>query len=109
GILAGVVSPKRGEFAWRTAFVAGLVAGGVAMFAVRPDLFSYTLQRSWWAVVLAGVLVGVGSRLGSGCTSGHGVCGVSRASRRSLVSGAVFMLTGILVVFFVLRVLGGAL
>src|SRR5690606_37872318 len=107
--LAGVVSPQRREFAWRAVFIAGLLAGGLVMFVLRPELFSYTLQRSWWAVALAGALVGVGSRLGSGCTSGHGVCGLSRTSRRSFASVAVFMATGILVGFLVQRLWGGGI
>ncbi len=109
GIWAGVVVPRRGEFAWRAVFVAGLVVGGVLIHLVRPDLMTYTLSRSWWAVALAGVLVGVGSRVGSGCTSGHGVCGLSRGSQRSLVSVATFMTTGVLVVYVVQRLFGGVL
>lgn len=109
GIFGGLVTPQRHELAWRAAFVAGLLAGGAVMFALRPELFSYTLQRSWWAVALAGALVGVGSRLGSGCTSGHGVCGLSRTSGRSLVSVIVFMSMAVLVVFVIQRAFGGAL
>ncbi|MGM0575439.1 MAG: YeeE/YedE family protein [Myxococcota bacterium] len=97
GILGGLLKGARGSDArWRGAFVGGLVAGGLVMAALRPDLFANDLGRSLPFVVVAGLLVGFGTRLGSGCTSGHGVCGISRLSPRSLVATLAFMATGLL-------------
>lgn len=108
GIFGGVVaSPKVGDVAWRVAFLLGLVAGGVAMYVAAPALFAVPLDRSLVVVVVAGLLVGLGARIGQGCTSGHGVCGVSWLSTRSIVATATFMATGALTVFVVRHALGG--
>jgi uncharacterized membrane protein YedE/YeeE len=98
GIVGGLLRPVRGDVGWRAAFVAGLVAAPLAWLAVAaaPRLH----------VAAAGLLVGVGTRLGSGCTSGHGVCGISRGSLRSLAATATFMAAGFAVVFVVRHVLG---
>ncbi len=109
GIFGGVLVPHKEEFGWRLAFVAGLVLGGVAMLALNPDLIVYDLQRSSLAVVLGGLLVGFGTRLGNGCTSGHGVCGLSRLSTRSFASVLTFMAVGALVVYVVRTAFGGVL
>jgi uncharacterized membrane protein YedE/YeeE len=109
GIFGGVVVPHKEEFGWRLAFVAGLVLGGVAMLALNPDLIVYDLQRSSLVVVLGGLLVGFGTRLGNGCTSGHGVCGLSRLSTRSFASVLTFMAVGALVVYVVRTAFGGVL
>jgi uncharacterized protein len=87
------------EFAGRLAFVAGLVAAPVVVFAVTGRLPAQTIQASAAILVLAGFLVGFGSVWGNGCTSGHGVCGLSRLSMRSLVATITFMATGIATVF----------
>jgi len=97
GILGGLLDPKEGENAWRAAFVAGLVLAGLGGVLVYPAAFASHLERSPALLALGGLLVGFGSRLGNGCTSGHGVCGLSRASPRSLASVATFMATGALV------------
>src|SRR5262249_33599541 len=78
GIVAGVLPPQREDARWRIAFLVGLALGGLLMAALRPDWFQMRVERSTGAIVLAGVLVGFGTRLGNGCTSGHGVCGLSR-------------------------------
>ena len=109
GIFRGVLEPQEGEFRWRALFVGGLVAGGAIMVALTPDLFAITIERSWIAVAAAGLLVGFGTRLGNGCTSGHGVCGLSRFSARSLVATLSFMATGAITVFVINHVLGGTL
>jgi hypothetical protein len=110
GILGRIVAPDAGgDVGWRVAFLAGLVAGGGAMYFASPPLFEVAVERSWMAVAAAGLLVGFGTRLGSGCTSGHGVCGIGRASPRSLVSVLTFVAVGALVVFLVRTVLGGSL
>jgi hypothetical protein len=109
GILEGVVRPSgRDETPWRAAFLAGLVAGGAAFGALVPGGFEIGILRSPAALVLAGLLVGFGTRLGSGCTSGHGVCGMSRLSPRSILATLVFMATGAVTVFVVNRLLGGS-
>lgn len=107
GIFEGVVLPKGDTFSWKAAFIGGLVVGGVGMTFVTPDLFAVEIQRSTVAFIAAGVLVGFGTRLGNGCTSGHGVCGLSRFSRRSLVATLSFMFAGAVTVYIVQHVLGG--
>jgi uncharacterized membrane protein YedE/YeeE len=109
GILRGVLEPTQGDVSWRVAFIGGLVAGGTALVAVSPELFAVTIDRSVWAIIAAGLLVGFGTRLGNGCTSGHGVCGLSRLSARSMLATASFMATGAITVYIVNHLLGGAL
>lgn len=101
----------RGDGAYRGAFLAGLVAAGVGLRVVYPAAFASTLGGGAGAVTiglvaLAGVLVGYGTRLGNGCTSGHGVCGLSRFSKRSLVATMTFMATGGMTVFVIRHLLG---
>lgn len=93
GVVGGLLRPARGDIAWRAAFVVGLVAAPVvyALFAAGPAL---QIDASYAMLVIAGLLVGIGTRYGAGCTSGHGVCGISRLSPRSLVATAVFMAAG---------------
>ncbi|MBX3272660.1 MAG: YeeE/YedE family protein [Sandaracinaceae bacterium] len=107
GILAGAVAPS-GDAGWRWAFLGGLVAGGLATFLVAPELFAVDYDRTLPMVIAAGVIVGVGTRIGSGCTSGHGVCGLSRLSARSMVATVTFMATGALTVLAVRLLMGGA-
>ncbi len=95
GVLGSLLPPVPSDRGWRIAFVVGLLAAGVVAAAVAPSAVGASV-RSSTAVVIAGVLVGFGTRLGSGCTSGHGVCGLSRLSPRSMVAVAVFMTTGAL-------------
>lgn len=110
GIAGGLLAPAgAGDRAWRLLFLAGLVAGGLIVAAVEPSRLAWTVPRTWPALVVAGVLVGVGTSLANGCTSGHGVCGVGRLSPRSIVATAVFTLTGVLTVAVVRHVFGGRL
>ncbi|ACY14888.1 YeeE/YedE family protein [Haliangium ochraceum] len=110
GITGGLMHrPPPGDIAWRVAFVAGLVGTGALLGLLWPSAFHMTLQRSPALLVVAGLLVGFGTRLGNGCTSGHGVCGISRLSPRSMVATATFMATGALTVFAVRVWFGGAL
>jgi uncharacterized protein len=96
GIMAGLLTPRRGDIGWRAAFLLGLlIAGGVAAWLAPERLGSS--PRGSLLLVLAGLLVGTGTRLGGGCTSGHGVCGISRLSSRSIVATALFVATGIAV------------
>lgn len=107
GILGGVLLPKSGEVSWRAVFLAGLVAGGFLLRIIYPSAFPAEASGSLPVIAAAGLLVGFGTRLGSGCTSGHGVCGLSRLSARSLVATLTFMATGALTVFVVHHVIGG--
>lgn len=105
GILGGLLKPVKGDIAWRAAFVLGLVASPW-LYTVFASVPAPRIDASWAALVLAGLLVGVGTRYGSGCTSGHGVCGLSRLSPRSLAATATFMGAGFFTVFVVRQVLG---
>jgi uncharacterized membrane protein YedE/YeeE len=100
GIVGGLLAPRRGEIAWRLAFVAGLFAAPLVMTILGKPAFA-RIDAGFGMLVAAGLLVGVGTSYGSGCTSGHGVCGLSRLSPRSLVATAAFMLAGIATVFVV--------
>lgn len=99
GIFRGAVFPKSGDFLWRALFIGGLVLGGVVLFQAQPEWFAISIDRSLFVVAAAGLLVGFGTRLGNGCTSGHGVCGLARFSIRSLVATVTFMATGAATVF----------
>ena len=107
GIFGGMLNVKRGDTSWRMWFIGGLMFGGLLLLLLRPESFAFTVQRSELAVIVAGLLVGVGARLGSGCTSGHGVCGIGRLAPRSLVATAVFMSTGVFAALVVNHVFGG--
>lgn len=106
GIVGGLLSPSRGDVSWRVLFVAGLLlAPWVWRFATPlPEI---TIAANWPVIIVAGLLVGYGTRLGSGCTSGHGVCGISRLSWRSIVATGVFMAAGFVTVGLVRHVVGG--
>lgn len=105
GIVGGLLNPQRGDIGWRAAFIVGLLVAPLFYLAFSA-LPSVRIDASWGAIVLAGLLVGVGTRLGSGCTSGHGVCGVSRLSPRSLAATAAFMVTGFATVYVTRHLLG---
>lgn len=95
GIINGVLSPVKGDTAWRVLFILGLVLGGLTLKVLNPNVFSGSLEVDSWTTVAAGLLVGFGTILGSGCTSGHGVCGISRLSPRSLLATALFITAGV--------------
>lgn len=101
GIVGGILSADSKDRAWRLMFVAGMVVGAVAAFALLPARTQITVDANTAMLVLAGLLVGYGTRLGNGCTSGHGVCGMARLSPRSIVATLCFMAAGMLSVFFV--------
>ena len=105
GIFAGAVIPA-GDARWRLAFVGGLLAGGLAMYLLYPQLFVVDYDRTLPMVIAAGLIVGLGTRMGSGCTSGHGVCGLARLSPRSLAATATFMGVAAATVFVVRHVIG---
>ena len=105
GIVSGVLE-RAPDWRSRLSFVGGLIAAGVALAVAAPALFGAT-PASMGLVVVAGLLVGFGTKLGNGCTSGHGVCGLSRMSRRSLASVLTFMGVGAAVATLVGQILGG--
>lgn len=107
GILGGLLRPARNDWAWRVAFVAGLLAAP-AVYALVAPLPVPRIEAGTTVLVIAGLLVGFGTRLGSGCTSGHGVCGLARMSPRSLAATVGFMAAGFATVFLVRHVLGAA-
>lgn len=106
GIAGGLVRRGTDDRGWRIAFVLGLLAAPLILLLVSGDSGIGVPQVSLPWMVLAGLLVGVGTSIGSGCTSGHGVCGLARLSRRSLLATAVFMACGIATVYLMRHVLG---
>lgn len=105
GMLGGVLSPARGDVLWRVLALLGLMLAGVIGLMVAPERIGRS-PRSLAILALAGLCVGIGTRLSNGCTSGHGVCGVSRLSPRSLIATATFIATGVLTVL-AFRMIGG--
>jgi uncharacterized protein len=106
GIISGLLHPKVGDVIWRLAMISGLLSSpfwAAWLFDMHPI---QVIDADWMAVIIAGVLVGFGSAYGSGCTSGHGICGLSRLSPRSLVATLSFMLTGFITVFVIRHLIG---
>jgi uncharacterized membrane protein YedE/YeeE len=99
GIVGGLLASKSSDLGWRVAFVAGLLVGAFAYVLATGSALAITMQASVPVLVVAGLLVGFGTRLGSGCTSGHGVCGIARLSKRSIVATSVFFVVAMLTVF----------
>ena len=108
GLFGGLFLPGHDARHFRFSFIAGLVAAGFALSLVYPQAFASSGIPSFVVIAGAGLFVGYGTRLGNGCTSGHGVCGLCRFSQRSLVATLTFMGTGMLTVFMVRHILGGA-
>ncbi|MNR87761.1 hypothetical protein D3C72_186610 [compost metagenome] len=100
GILGGLLRPVRGDMLWRIAFLLGLLSAPL-LFALFRPLPEATIDANHASLIAAGLLVGLGTRYGAGCTSGHGVCGLSRLSLRSLVATLAFMAAGFLTVYIV--------
>jgi|SRR5579863_1377172 len=109
GILGGVLKPVKGDTLWRICFLSGLLAGGLLLKILLPGAFDFGIIRPFPLLAIAGLLVGFGTRLGSGCTSGHGVCGISRLSPRALVATATFIFAGALAVYLVNHLLSSSL
>lgn len=99
GILGGIFNFTPGDVSWRSLFILGLIGSGVMMKFIAPQFFNYQIETSYPMLVIAGLFVGFGTRLGSGCTSGHGVCGIPRMSTRSILATCIFMATAIVTVF----------
>lgn len=105
GILGGLLRPARGDIAWRVAFLGGLISAPM-VYGLMTELPVVRIDAGTATLMVAGLLVGAGTRYGSGCTSGHGVCGLSKLSPRSLVATASFMIAGFLTVFIVRHFIG---
>ena len=107
GIVSGLLHPKLADSAWRLNLVLGLTSApflAVLFFGITPVV---EIDSGWLAIVIAGLLVGFGAQYGSGCTSGHGICGLSRLSPRSLVATLAFMSAGFVMVFIIRHMIGG--
>lgn len=105
GIVGGLLTPARGDIAWRLAFVGGLVLSPLVFSSIAP-LPQVHIEAGYPVLILAGLLVGIGTRYGSDCTSGHGVCGLSRRSPRSMVATVAFMFAGFVTVYVVRHLVG---
>ena len=101
GIFGGMLFQQGKERAWRFSFISGLVGGGILLYAINADFFENSSGRGLLAVNIAGFLVGIGTRIGGGCTSGHGVCGIGRLSVRSIVATVAFVFAGMVAVVLV--------
>lgn len=107
GMVTGIIKPIKGEVSWRILFLIGLVIGGYLYRSAGGVLETLepVVEGNW--VILAGLLVGIGATFGSGCTSGHGICGISRWSLRSIMATTSFMVSAIVTVYIIRHVLGG--
>jgi uncharacterized membrane protein YedE/YeeE len=109
GIAGGIFRREAGDISWRVMFLIGLFAAGAGWSLFYPQDYVVDISRSTPALLVAGLTVGIGTQLGSGCTSGHGVCGIGRLSKRSTVATISFMITAALTVFVVNEMLGGSI
>ena len=107
GITAGILGIGSIDRAWRIAFIAGLILAPIAAMLAGYAVPIPQMPASWFVVIAAGLLVGFGSRLGGGCTSGHGICGFSRLSKRSIAATAIFIGTAVVTVALMRHVIGG--
>ena len=107
GIFSGLLNLRSEDKGWRIAFLAGLILAPVVAGLVGHGMPTPSLPSSWAVIIVAGLLVGFGTRLGGGCTSGHGICGIARLSPRSVAATVVFMVTAILTVAIARHVVGG--
>ena len=101
GIFGGMLFQQGKERAWRLSFITGLIGGGILLYAINAEFFENSSGRGLLAVNIAGFLVGIGTRVGGGCTSGHGVCGIGRLSVRSIVATVAFVFAGMVAVVLV--------
>jgi uncharacterized membrane protein YedE/YeeE len=107
GIFSGLLNLRGEDKGWRLAFLAGLILAPVVADLIGYGMSPPKLPSSWAVIVVAGLLVGFGTRLGGGCTSGHGICGIGRLSPRSIAATVIFMVTAIVTVAITRHVLGG--
>ena len=106
GILGGLLPPASGDTTWRLAFITGLMLGGLG-FVYLGGVSTISIEADTPLLIAAGLLVGVGTRLGSGCTSGHGICGVGRMSPRGIVATCIFVGVAMVTVFVTRQIIGG--
>jgi uncharacterized protein len=108
GIAGGIFRREPGDISWRLMFIVGLFTAGAVWSQFFPLDYAVEIERSTVALIVAGLTVGIGTQVGSGCTSGHGVCGIGRLSKRSTVATVSFMVTAAITIFVVNEVLGGS-
>jgi uncharacterized protein len=108
GIVSGIIKPVTGDFSWRAFFVLGLISGGFLLQFLLPETLILHSTLKWGDYIFSGLFVGFGTLLGNGCTSGHGVCGISRFSIRSILATCTFIIFGILS-FAILKALRGSI
>jgi uncharacterized protein len=106
GIMGGLMNASRTEVFWRIAFLAGIIIGAFLFNQIKPDFYQPRENFPVWLLALGGFLVGFGTRMGNGCTSGHAVCGIARFSVRSIAATITFMASGFLTVYIIRHVLG---
>ena len=104
GIMNGLFQSPKAEEYWRLTFLVGLIIGAVIFQFIAPDFFIPRENYPLWLIAVGGYLVGIGTRLGSGCTSGHGICGIANLSKRSIFATITFMASGMLTVFIIKHV-----
>ena len=107
GLCSRILRGESGDIAWRVFFLTGLIAGATLLFQLIPDTAAFGMAPSLTLAAFAGLLVGIGTRVGGGCTSGHGICGMGRGSLRSFVATLVFVGTAMVTVYLMFHVLGG--
>lgn len=107
GITAGVIHPRKGNTQWRVLFIAGMLVGASLVHLYHPATMDIRIDMSDGAILLGGFLVGIGTRIGNGCTSGHGVCGVGRLAPRSITASAVFFSLAVVTSYLIRHVIGG--
>ncbi len=105
GIMNGVFNSPKNERTWRLVFLSGLVIGAIVFHAFSPDTFAPRQGYPLWLIAVGGFLVGIGTRLGSGCTSGHGICGIANGSKRSILATLTFMGSGVITVYFIKHIM----
>jgi uncharacterized membrane protein YedE/YeeE len=106
GMMNGMINTNRTELFWRLAFLAGIVIGAFLFHQINPDFYHPRTNFPLWLLACGGFLVGFGTRMGNGCTSGHAICGIARFSVRSIAATLTFMATGFLTVYIMRHVLG---
>lgn len=106
GIVAGVLTPVKGDWTWRAAFMGGLFFAPLIVWIVTADKPQVVFAHPLWMTVIGGLAVGFGARLGGGCTSGHGVCGMARLSKRSIAATLTFMSAAVVTVFVLHQLMG---
>ena len=107
GIFGGLLNPRSGEIGWRIAFIAGLIVAPLLAGLIGHGMHPPQMPASWAVIVAAGLLVGFGTRLAGGCTSGHGICGMARLSARSIAATVIFMAVAVATVALAHHVFGG--